>query len=247
MANAQDLLDFAAGEVGYDRYSDPEKGTKYGRWYESEVDRCADNYDFGGNGVAFCAMFASYCLAKVGVECAGFPGAYCPSIHHKQHLKVSELRAGDVVLFDWEDDGTDDHVGFVVSNDASARVVHTIEGNTNGGKVARRTRAWSTVCGGIRPKYVDAAAQPAKPAPTKPAATTKEEKVYKFATIRKGSKGNAVKLFQAAYNARYGGSLAIDGDAGKNTDAAIYDVQKRTGIATDRICGPNTWGKMFLE
>ena len=192
MANAQDLLDFAAGEVGYDRYSDPEKGTKYGRWYESEVDRCADNYDFGGNGVAFCAMFASYCLAKVGVECAGFPGAYCPSIHHKQHLKVSELRAGDVVLFDWEDDGTDDHVGFVVSNDASARVVRTIEGNTNGGKVARRTRAWSTVCGGIRPKYGDAAAPDAKPAPTKPAATTKEEKVYKFATIRKGSKGNAV-------------------------------------------------------
>lgn len=247
MANAQDLLDFAAGEVGYDRYSDPEKGTKYGRWYESEVDRCADNYDFGGNGVAFCAMFASYCLAKVGVECAGFPGAYCPSIHHKQHLKVSELRAGDVVLFDWEDDGTDDHVGFVVSNDASARVVRTIEGNTNGGKVARRTRAWSTVCGGIRPKYGDAAAPAAKPAPAKPAATTKEDKVYKFATIRKGSKGNAVKLFQAAYNARYGGGLTIDGDAGKNTDAAIYDVQKRTGIKDDRICGPNTWGKMFLE
>lgn len=243
MATAKDLLDFAAGEVGYDRYSDPEKGTKYGRWYEAEVDRCADNYDFGANGVAFCAMFASYCLAKVGVECAGFPGAYCPSIHHKQHLTVSDLKAGDVVLFDWDDDGTDDHVGFVVSNDPSARVVHTIEGNTNGGKVARRTRAWSTICGGIRPKYDGASST----ATAKPATTTKEEKVYKFPTIRKGSKGNAVKLFQAAYNTRFGGGLAVDGDAGTKTDAAIYDVQKRTGIATDRICGPDTWGKMMLQ
>lgn len=241
MANAQDLLDFAAGEVGYDRYSDPEKGTKYGRWYESEVDRCADNYDFGGNGVAFCAMFASYCLAKVGVECAGFPGAYCPSIHHKQHLGVSELRAGDVVLFDWEDDGTDDHVGFVVSNDASARVVHTIEGNTSGGKVARRTRAWSTVCGGIRPKYDGA------PAGSNQAKPAKGEKVYKFPTVKKGMKGSHVAMFQATYNTRFGGKLAIDGSAGPATHSAIGDAQSRLGIAKDFSCGPDTWSHLLGE
>ncbi|MCI8425636.1 MAG: peptidoglycan-binding protein [Adlercreutzia sp.] len=80
--------------------------------------------------------------------------------------------------------------------------------------------------------------------------TGKGEKVYGFATIKKGSKGKAVALFQAAYNARYGGDLSIDGDAGTNTDAAIYDVQKRNGFTgkdLDRICGPKTWALMFLS
>ena len=94
-----------------------------------------------------------------------------------------------------------------------------------------------------------AASKPAKPSSkpvSAPANKTKEEKVYKFATIKSGSKGNAVKLFQAAYNARFGGKLAVDGVAGANTVKAIKDVQKRGKIAQDCICGPNTWKKMFL-
>lgn len=159
MATANDLLKIARAEVGYDRYSDPECGTKYGRWYESEVDG-PGGYDYGANGVAYCAMFVSWVLNQAKVKCAGFPGAYCPSIHHKQTLSAAQLKAGDVVLFDWQADGTDDHVGLVVSNDTKAKTVKTIEGNTSGGKVAERTRAYSTICGGIRPSYTGAAATP---------------------------------------------------------------------------------------
>ena len=152
MATAKDVLRIAQKEVGYDRYADPERGTKYGRWYESKVDG-PGGYDYGANGVAYCAMFASWVLDQAGVKAAGMPGAYCPSIHHKQTLSASQLQPGDLVLFDWEDDGTDDHIGFVVSNDTKAKTVKTIEGNTSGGKVAERTRAYSTICGGIRPAY----------------------------------------------------------------------------------------------
>ncbi len=168
MATASDVLRIARAEVGYDRYSDPERGTKYGRWYEKEVDG-PGGYDYGANGVAYCAMFVSWVLNQAKVECAGFSGAYCPSIHHKQTLTAARLKAGDVVLFDWEDDGTDDHVGIVVSNDAKAKTVKTIEGNTSGGKVAERTRAYSTICGGIRPKYsgASASAEPAAKAVTR--------------------------------------------------------------------------------
>lgn len=149
MATASDVLRIARAEVGYCRYDDPERGTKYGRWYAELVGDKA----FGANGVAYCAMFASWVLAKAGVECAGMPGAYCPSIHHSQTLAASHLKPGDLVLFDWEDDGTDDHIGIVASNDAAAKKIATIEGNTSGGRVAERTRAYSTICGGIRPAY----------------------------------------------------------------------------------------------
>lgn len=168
MATASDVLRIARAEVGYDRYSDPERGTKYGRWYEKEVDG-PGGYDYGANGVAYCAIFVSWVLDQAKVECDGTPGAYCPSIHHKQTLKAPQLKAGDLVLFDWEDDGTDDHIGIVVSNDAKAETIRTIEGNTSGGKVAERVRAYSTICGGIRPKYgsAPAAAEPAAKAVTR--------------------------------------------------------------------------------
>lgn len=153
MTTAKKVLEIAQGEVGYDRYSDPERGTKYGRWYEAEVDKCKTNYDYGANGVAYCAMFASWVFDQAKVECPGLPSAYCPSIHHSQTLKAADLKAGDLVLFDWNDDGTDDHIGIVKSNDKAAKQVKTYEGNTSGGKVLERTRAYSTICGGIRPKY----------------------------------------------------------------------------------------------
>lgn len=149
MATASDVLRIARAEVGYCRYDDPERGTKYGRWYAELVGDKA----FGANGVAYCAMFASWVLAQAGVECAGMPGAYCPSIHHSQTLAASQLQPGDLVLFDWDSDDTDDHIGIVVSNDADAKTVATIEGNTSGGRVAERTRAYSTICGGVRPAY----------------------------------------------------------------------------------------------
>lgn len=152
MATASDVLRIARAEVGYDRHSDPKRGTKYGRWYEEQVDG-PGGYDYGANGVAYCAMFASWVLAQAGAKCAGMPGAYCPSIHHSQTLAASQLKAGDLVLFDWENDGTDDHIGIVASNDTAAKTIRTIEGNTSGGKVADRTRAYSTICGGIRPQY----------------------------------------------------------------------------------------------
>lgn len=161
MSSAQDLITVAAGEVGYSRWNDPEPGTKYGRWYEANMDRCPTNYDYGASGVPYCAMFVSWCFWMAGIVCAGFPSAYCPSIHNHQTLKARSLRAGDVVLFDWELDGTDDHVGIVTGNNGSS--ITTIEGNTNNGQVARRTRAYGTICGGIRPDYE-----------TKPASTPAE-------------------------------------------------------------------------
>lgn len=94
-----------------------------------------------------------------------------------------------------------------------------------------------------------ATAKPAASSAAKPAsatATKKEEKVRTLTTIKSGSTGKTVKMFQASYNAIYGGSLAIDGSCGPKTVTAIKSVQKKGKITQDGICGPNTWGKMYL-
>lgn len=77
-------------------------------------------------------------------------------------LKISKSKTpkkGDIVLFDFNKNGTSDHVGVVLS--ASGNTIYTIEGNTsldsddNGGCVMKRTRSKSQINYFVRPKYTD--------------------------------------------------------------------------------------------
>ena len=158
MAGAGDVLRIAAGEIGYSRWSDPERGSKYGRWF---ADITGESY-YGENGVPYCAMFVSWVFAHAGASCTGLPGAYCPTMLAAGNtVSPSSAQPGDVVYYDWNGDGESDHVGIVEENQGSYLV--TIEGNTstgsgsqtNGGVVARRQRAWDYVCGIVRPDWSD--------------------------------------------------------------------------------------------
>jgi len=158
MAKTADaLISLASTQLGYDRYQDPLEGTKYGRWYAE----LTGSPWFGTTGVPFCAMFASWCLYQLGIKCVGTPTASCTSgllasaRGAKALKRVSAAKKGDLVLFNWQGAGYTaseaDHVGIVVSNNGST--LSTIEGNVDGGKVLRRTRAYSTVVGVITPSF----------------------------------------------------------------------------------------------
>lgn len=151
MPSVDTLLSVARGQIGYSRWDDPETGTKYGRWY-------AEKYGpawLANNGVPYCAMFVSWVFDRAGVKVKWLPDTYCPNIHDRiessdDDYSSKNAEPGDVVLFDWQHDGEDDHVGIVEENTGSYLV--TIEGNTssgssgsqgNGGKVARRTRSYA--------------------------------------------------------------------------------------------------------
>lgn len=155
MVRSSDVLRIAAGEIGYSRWDDPQRGTKYGRDYASR-----HGSFYGNSGVAYCAMFVTWVLRKAGMQVPGGDFAYCPyglRDMRRLGLEVNKRHAqpGDIVFFDW-DGGVSDHVGFVEVNRGGW--IQTIEGNTrdsrgrNGG-VARKTRAWENVAGVIRPKY----------------------------------------------------------------------------------------------
>lgn len=152
MANtAQSVLQIARGELGYTRAGDPQRGTKYGRWYGSLY---GDVYV----ETAWCYMFVSWVFNQAGASSSVTPGAYCPSGVNASkragtNVAARNMVAGDIVFFDWEQNGVSDHIGIVESNNGS--YLTTIEGNTGGGSgaVMRRTRAYSTVCAGCRPAY----------------------------------------------------------------------------------------------
>ena len=54
--------------------------------------------------------------------------------------------------FDWEPNGVPNHIGFVRERKSDSEV-YTIEGNTSGGIVAKKTRVEKYVCGVFRPHF----------------------------------------------------------------------------------------------
>lgn len=159
MPSAADAIRIAEGEVGYSRWTDPKQGTKYGRWYADVTDAPW----FGTNGVPYCAMFCSWVLAQAGVTCEGFPRAVAIDVRDgfAREVAPSNLRAGDVVGFDWDGDAGGDHVGIFVEWVQSGYSFRTVEGNTDDGVVARKLRYVSQVTCGVRP-YYDESISPAK-------------------------------------------------------------------------------------
>lgn len=161
MATAREAIELARSQVGYTAKSDPEPGSKYGRWYASMT----QTPYFGMNGVPYCAMFASWVLWQLGVSCAGTPGASCTAIMTAAKkagawVDAADLMPGDLVLFDWGGDGSPDHVGIVV--EPKGAYARTVEGNTspgtagsqgNGGGVWERDRPYGYIVGGVRPMY----------------------------------------------------------------------------------------------
>ena len=229
MAKTADaLVAVALSQVGYDRYEDPEQGTKYGRWYAE----LTHSPWFGTNGVPFCAMGASWSLYQLDIKCLGTPTASCTSglLNSARRagklLRYSELERGDLILFNWSGAGyyasEADHVGIVQRNDASS--ILTVEFNVDGGKVLERTRYPWQVVGGIRPDF-----------------EKQEDEVYGFALIKKGSTGNEVKLAQAALNIRDRAGLLVDGEFGSITEDAVKAYQKKKGIYPDGMVGAKTW------
>jgi hypothetical protein len=65
-------------------------------------------------------------------------------------------------------------------------------------------------------------------------------------TLRKGDKGEAVKTLQRWLSVRLKlvPPLALDGDLGPKTDAAVRDFQSTYSLTVDGVVGPKTWGAL---
>jgi len=66
------------------------------------------------------------------------------------------------------------------------------------------------------------------------------EEIYNMKTIKKGSKGAAVKIWQIIVG------VEPDGDFGSKTDTATKNWQKKNGLSSDGIVGAKSW-KAGLE
>lgn len=83
---------------------------------------------------------------------ASCPAAYEWCKRYTTRVSISDCKAGDIIFFDWNNNASPDHIGFVEKK-LNDRTVQTVEGNTNNSVVARRIRDKSTILGIFRPAY----------------------------------------------------------------------------------------------
>ena len=99
-------------------------GTTYWRWY-----------GFGGR-VEWCACFVSWCADQAGLIQSGAVPKFSLCTDGKNWFQNqgkwqgagSMPSPGAIIFFDWEHDGTCDHVGIVERCDGTT--VYTVEGNS---------------------------------------------------------------------------------------------------------------------
>jgi cell wall-associated NlpC family hydrolase len=111
--------------------------------------------------VAWCATFVSWCANECGYIDAGIipKFAACESqgivwfTERGLYQESSYIPApGDIIFFDWEQDGHSDHVGIVEY--VEGEVVHTVEGNISNSVARRSYRLDSnSICGYGTPMY----------------------------------------------------------------------------------------------
>lgn len=121
------------------------------------------NTDFYGgpvNGAAYpwCCAFIWWLFNKLGLSsefCGGAKTAYCPFVVNYARnvgawITDCRYQPGDILLYDWNNDGIADHIGLCISWDGVKG--EAIEGNTN--DAVRIVTRWnSQIMGAYRPTY----------------------------------------------------------------------------------------------
>lgn len=147
MGTVADILNLAHDQLG-------NSGARYWNWYTDSV-RPSQGQFVDGNITPYCAEYVSWLLAMTDTTCEYFPNPcafdarYIPE---DRRIYGQDLRPGDILAFDWDEDYRGDHVGIVKS--VQDWGCNTNEGNTGSDMlVHERQRTWDVILFGIRPDY----------------------------------------------------------------------------------------------
>lgn len=166
----------------------------------------------------------------------GGKSAYCPHVVQwaKEHNKwvTDEYRNGDILFYDWNNDGQADHVGFCIGS--SNGRLDSVEGNINDA-VCMTHRLPGIVLGAYRPDYYSMP-------------DGKKDESAELPLLKRGDVSGAVLSVQVLLIHKWAvscGPDGADGDFGPNTESAVKAFQRHYGLEADGVVGPRTWYKLI--
>ena len=215
--------------------------SKYRTWY----------YGYNAVGVAWCAVFVSWCLAQAGITGIKTDGAGCFAREYQSRGKWLESefsdssttpKAGDIVTFTWnyagryynQDKYYSDHVGIVYAVDSNN--IYTIEGNAGNSNDTStvKLKSYSRTSGAINGYFR-----------LNEFINNKTESEENYMEIKKGDNNNFVLAYKAMLiQARTLGIInqKVDNTSGfgDGTYKATIEVQKKFNLDVDGIAGVQT-------
>ena len=155
-------------------------------------------------------------------------------------------KKGDVVFYDWNGDGSSDHVGIVCDNSFNQLTV--IEGNKSDSVAYRKINPMSTQIMGFGvPNYDASTGEPSGSNSTTPVYDIDNEYIRSLPLLKYGSKGIYVKILQVLLNYYNRANLDVDGDFGPCTKSAVADYQMKHKLEIDGEVGKETWSQLLLK
>ncbi|MBR2663328.1 MAG: peptidoglycan-binding protein, partial [Clostridia bacterium] len=129
------------------------------------------------------------------------------------------------------------HVGLFIGGDTVIEAMGTINGVTTSKVTAGKWTHWGELTGVLYENAESAVSENSDFVQVQPVGKP---------TVRKGSKGDAVRelqimLLKLGYDL---GPCGIDGDFGKATEAAVRSFQSDHRLAVDGVVGKNTWAEL---
>ena len=244
MAKANEVMKIAKSYVG----------TKESPAYSNNVIFNTHYYghEVSGGNYSWCVVFVWDIFRMAGASELFYDGkktAWCDAV--RDWAKTSNLvvnktdgKHGDLVLFDWNNNYSADHIGFIDSKNSDG-TYQTVEGNTsfdnnsNGGEVQIRTRYPYEIMMIIRPKYEPEEIKPI-PEPT----TNKGVTNVELRMLRKGMSGNDVRAAMLLMKDKgyYPYTIpSTDKLFGPKMEAGVRKMQAEHNLGVDGIIGHNSW------
>ena len=201
-----------------------------------------------GHTVADCSGLFSWAFKQLG----GYMYHGSDTMYRKYCVNKGELRKGKrtdcgtlkpgTAVFVWNGKKYS-HVGLFVGDGTVIEAMGTINGVTTTRVTAGKWTHWGELVG---IDYVNAGKEASSNVISTGAAGGVEKSPSGQPTLRRGSKGDAIRelqtmLLKLGYDL---GPCGIDGDFGKATEAAVRSFQSDHRLAVDGIAGPATYGEL---
>lgn len=211
--------------------------------------RYSDAYQMTMND-PWCCAFVVAVFQKCGMGDI-IPGyAYCDGMINvfkqwgRWKKRGDTVVEGDIIFYDWEGNGSSDHVGIVVQNQFGDLSV--IEGNKSD-SVSYRTinRGSSQIIGYGSPNYDAHSGSNSTPVDT----TSRIDKEYirTLPLLQKGCKSVYVKILQVMLNYYNKAELEVDGEFGSLTKDAVTKYQEKYKLEVDGVVGTETWTHLLTK
>ena len=226
----------------------------------------------------WCAAFVSAAAAQCDLEKIVFPHCNCQAMlalykaagrWEEQDFAVPH--PGDVIFYDWDDDGvgdctgTADHVGVVTA--VTGDLLTVVEGNKSDAVSERKLYAGARFIRGYgQPDYASLTTEDPIPAPASSTPVVIAKPVtdvpgcgnpspqhsnlktqISLPILSRGDKGETVRALQLLLIGRgcRCGPWGADGDFGAATQGAVESYQRGHKLSMDGVVGPATWSALL--